>query len=76
VFSYIILVSRGWPEALFYSFSFGIGTFVSPLIFLVIAAGLIPKYLIGSKYERVFSLICGLVIIFLGMQLARRGIKI
>lgn len=73
VFSYIILVSRGYPETLFYSFSFGIGTFVSPLIFLVIVAGLIPKYLIGSKYERAFSLICGLVIIFLGIQLTGRG---
>lgn len=75
VFSYIVLVSRSYPETLFYSFSFGIGTFVSPLIFLVIAAGFIPKYLIGSKYERLFSLICGLVIIFLGIQLAWRGLK-
>jgi len=73
VFSYIILVSKGYPETLLYSFSFGIGTFVSPLIFLVIAAGLIPKYLIGSKYERAFSFICGLVIIFLGVQLAGKG---
>lgn len=76
VFSYIILVSKGYPETLFYSFSFGIGTFVSPLVFLVIAAGLIPKFLIGSKYKRAFSLICGLVIIFLGMQLAWKGFKI
>ena len=74
VFSYIILVSKGYPETLFYSFSFGVGTFVSPLIVLVIAAGLIPKFLVGSKYERAFSLICGLVIIFLGIQLVLRGV--
>lgn len=76
VFSYIILVSRGYPETLFYCLSFGIGTFVSPLILLVIAAGLVPKYLVGSKYERAFGLVCGLVIIFLGIQLAWRGFKI
>ncbi len=73
VFSYIILVSRSGFEALLYSFSFGIGTFLSPLLFLTVAAGFIPRLLVGSRYERAFSLICGLLIIFLGLQLVRSG---
>lgn len=75
ILSYIGLISKTWLHSLFYSFSFGIGTFISPLILLVILTGLIPKFILEKKafYSRVFSFICGLIIIFLGFQLIRRA---
>lgn len=75
ILSYVGLVSKTWPESLLYGFSFGLGTFISPLILLVILAGLIPKILVDKKglYGQIFSFVCGLVIIFLGLQLIRKA---
>ncbi len=71
ILSYVGLISKTWTNSLLYSFSFGMGTFVSPLILLAIFAGLIPQFLLNKKavYSRIFSFICGLVIILLGIQL-------
>jgi len=71
ILSYIGLISRTWVSSLLYSFAFGIGTFVSPLILLIIIAGIIPRLFLEKKaiYYSIFSLICGLMIIFLGIQL-------
>jgi sulfite exporter TauE/SafE len=74
VLYYAGLISRSWLESLWYSFSFGLGTFVSPLILLCILAGIIPQWLENKKYYYVFRFICGLVIIFLGVQLLMRGL--
>ncbi len=73
--TYIGLASKTWTQSLLYSFSFGLGTFVSPLILFVILAGIIPQFLIdkGAVYARAFSSICGLIIMFLGMQLISRA---
>jgi len=75
VLSYVGLISRTWVLSLLYALSFGIGTFISPLILLVILAGLIPRMLTDKKrvYYSIFSFICGLVVIFLGAQLIRRA---
>lgn len=74
ILSYVGLVSKSWIQSLLYSLSFGIGTFVSPLIFLVILASLLPKFLIEKKgiYIQIFNFICGLIIIFFGLQLIKR----
>ena len=74
ILSYVGLVSKNWLQTLLYSFSFGIGTFVSPLVFLVILASLLPKFLIKKKgiYIQIFNFICGLIIIFFGIQLIKR----
>ena len=73
VLSYIVLVSKTWMASLFYSFSFGLGTFFSPLILLVIFSGFLPVLAQKSVLlQRVLSFVCGLVIIFLGLQLLRR----
>jgi sulfite exporter TauE/SafE len=71
ILSYVALISRSWPATLLYGLSFGIGTFLSPLILLVVLAGLIPKFLICKKaiFSRIFSYACGLIFIFLGLQL-------
>jgi len=75
ILSYIGLISRTWNSSLLYALSFGIGTFVSPLILLVVIAGVVPRILLYKKesYYRIFSLICGIVIVFLGIQLIRRA---
>jgi sulfite exporter TauE/SafE len=73
VLSYIGLVSKSWSMSLLYGLSFGIGTVISPLILLVIIAGIIPKFLIDKSYDRWFNLACGLIIIFLGAQLILRA---
>ncbi len=75
ILSYVGLISRTWLSSLLYSLSFGIGTFVSPLIMLTILAGIIPRIFLEKKaiYSSIFSLICGLTIIFLGIQLILRA---
>lgn len=75
VLSYIGLVSRFWFHSLLYSLFFGIGTFISPLILLIMFTGLIPKFITDKKiiYGRYFSFICGLIIVFLGLQLMWRA---
>jgi sulfite exporter TauE/SafE len=74
IFSYISLVSKTGPQALLQSLFFGLGTFVSPLLFLVILSGLIPRFLSDKRsiYSRIFNFICGAILIFLGVHLIRR----
>lgn len=75
ILSYVGLISRTWVSSLLYSLSFGIGTFVSPLILLTILAGIIPRLFLekNAKYASIFSFICGFTIIFLGIQLILRA---
>lgn len=73
VVSYIGLTARHWLNSLIYSFSFGLGTIVSPLFLLVIFAGFIPQIIKNNNFYRIFNFICGFIIIFLGIQLIRRA---
>ena len=75
ILSYVGLISRTWLASLLYSLSFGIGTFVSPLILLTILAGIIPRLFLEKKaiYYSIFTFICGATIIFLGIQLILRA---
>ncbi|MFA5411304.1 MAG: sulfite exporter TauE/SafE family protein [Candidatus Omnitrophota bacterium] len=75
IFSYLGLISRAWWQSLLYSFSFGLGTLLSPLLLLAGFTGLIPRFLQNKKdnYDKIFIFICGLIIVFLGLQLMRRG---
>lgn len=72
---YLGLVSKSWVEALIYSLSFGLGTLLSPLLILSALAGLIPNFLAAQKqiYYKILSFICGLIIVFLGIQLIMRA---
>jgi len=75
VLSYSSLVAKTWLENIIYVFSFGLGTIFSPLIILSILSGFLPRILDGkSIYERIFRIICGLIIILLGIQLIRKGL--
>ncbi|MCM8780692.1 MAG: sulfite exporter TauE/SafE family protein [Candidatus Omnitrophica bacterium] len=75
LFSYVAVVSDSWAQSLLYSLCFGLGTFFSPLILGVVLAGFIPKFLKGAGlvYSNIFRLICGLIIIFLGIDLILRN---
>jgi len=50
-----------------------LGTIISPLLLLVMLAGVIPRFMGNrEKIYRIFTFICGLVIIILGIQLLFR----
>jgi sulfite exporter TauE/SafE len=72
---YVALVSKTWPQAFIYCLSFGLGTFLSPLLMISILSGLIPRFLEGQKaiYYRVISVVCGLIMVFLGINLILRA---
>jgi sulfite exporter TauE/SafE len=74
--SYIGLISKSLVESLCYGLSFGLGTFLSPIVLLIMGVGLIPKFLITRQaaYSKIFSLVCGFIIIFFGMQLIMKGL--
>lgn len=71
VFSYIAVISSTWPTSVFYAFSFGAGTVVSPLFLLAVFSGFIPA--IGSQkqevFSRIFALLGGLIIVVLGLRM-------
>jgi len=73
--SYIGLVSKSWYNSLFYSFAFGLGTFTSPLLILILLTGYLSNLFRYKKeiYERIFGALCGLIIVFLGLQLLKRA---
>ena len=75
LFSYVGLVSKTWAQSLVYSLSFGLGTAFSPLIFLAVFAGAMPKFLgaRGQAVIRAVRYICAAIIIILGTQLVWRG---
>ncbi|MDP2941210.1 MAG: sulfite exporter TauE/SafE family protein [Candidatus Omnitrophota bacterium] len=72
--TYIGLVSKSWTQSFAYSLAFGLGTVVSPLLVLAALAGLIPRILKDNfRLRRLFHLLCGALIIYLGMQLIRKA---
>ena len=67
---FIALISRNFIEGAIFSFSFGLGTFLSPLFILVIFAGAVPKLLIKKpKIYLIFKRVSALVICYLGLTL-------
>ena len=75
LFGTLGLISKTWMQAVLYTFFFSLGTVVSPLLILSACAGFIPKFLSGNKeaYSKILSFICGLIVIFLGIQLIIRA---
>jgi sulfite exporter TauE/SafE len=75
VLYYIGLVAKSWRASLFYSFAFGLGTVFSPLLLLAIFSGLLPGILRNKpRINRILNLVCGIIVIILGVQLILRGI--
>ena len=75
LFSYVALISRSLALSAIYAFSFGVGTLLSPLALLAVFAGVVPRALLKVKpvFSRIFNLICAAIMVFLGIQLVRRG---
>jgi len=73
LFSYIGLISRKFLESALYSAIFGLGTFISPLLLLVMIPAFILRFLENKpQIYQFFRFISGLIIIFLGSQLIFR----
>ena len=73
ILSYIGIISKSVLTSLFFMLSFGLGTLVSPLLILSVAAGSVPRLV--KRYERIsflFKLLCGLIIMMLGLQVLVR----
>ena len=75
LFSYTGLISKNWFNSLLYSFVFGAGTFISPLLPLVLLTGYFSHFFKHNRevYERIFGVVCGLIIFFFGLQLLRKA---
>jgi sulfite exporter TauE/SafE len=76
ILSYIGLVSKNWLSSLLYSLFFGLGTAISPLILLTVFAGIVSHLLCDRTaiYHRVFSIVCGMIIMLSGIHLIMRAI--
>ena len=73
VLSYIGLISSGWQICIFYSLIFGLGTLISPLLLLALGAGAVSKLLFNRpRVYNILRLLCGLIIVFFGIQLILR----
>jgi len=68
VISYITMASTHYTHGILMAAAFGLGTAISPLAFLAMAAGAIPKFklLQDKKALVIFQRICGVILIFLG----------
>ena len=69
ILSYISIISKSVLTSLLFMLSFGLGTLVSPLLILSVAAGSVPRLV--ERYERLsflFKLLSGLIIMMLGLQ--------
>ncbi|MFA5099970.1 MAG: sulfite exporter TauE/SafE family protein [Candidatus Omnitrophota bacterium] len=75
VLSYIGLVSKSWMQNITYAVSFGLGTFLSPLLIVSLAAGVVPGILKNkngfiAKAVRIGS---GIIALYMGGQLVWRA---
>ncbi len=73
VLSYIGFVAQGWHQCVLYALAFGLGTFLSPLLLITALGGLIPSVIKNNaRLRRTLDIICGSVIVILGVLLMRR----
>lgn len=75
--SVIAGVAKGPVIGAFWGFSFGLGTVISPLIILApIAGGLGRLFSLKPIFSRTFSRLCGCFLIYFGIRLILRIIRI
>ena len=70
VLGYIALISDTWLKGIVYMGSFGLGTVISPMIFLSMGAGWLADVL--KSHERVYKIlrvVCGIILAYLGITL-------
>lgn len=77
VLAYISAVSQDLLYGAFLGLCFGLGTSLSPLILIGILSGGLPKLIFRrEKFLGIFNRICGLFLIYLGLQLVVRVLRI
>jgi len=72
VISYITMTSTHYTHGILMAAAFALGTTISPLALLAMAAGAIPKLKLLQHHKAlvVFQKICGLILILLGAHVA------
>jgi sulfite exporter TauE/SafE len=75
VLSYIVLVSKNLFENAAYAAVFGAGTFISPLLLVSLAAGVVPGVIKNKDgiIAKIVRICCGIIAVYLGGQLVRRA---
>ncbi len=72
VLGYIALISDTWQKGILYMTSFGLGTVLSPMIILSMWAGWLANFIKSRKWVlRVINIICGIILIYLGITMMR-----
>lgn len=71
IISYITMASTHYTHGILMAAAFGLGTAISPLALLAMAAGAIPKLKLLQDHGAliIFQRICGLILIFLGAHI-------
>lgn len=70
ILNYIVIISKSFFDAIVYSFVFGLGTVISPLIVItVLSAKLQEVFFISQKVKLLLRFICALLLIFLGLNI-------
>ncbi|MCD6412846.1 MAG: sulfite exporter TauE/SafE family protein [Elusimicrobia bacterium] len=72
LFAEIMLISKSIAGSILYSFSFGLGLFVSGLIALSLVSGILTaassKFFVTSASRRIFRFVCALLIALIGVK--------
>jgi len=76
ILSYITMISTNISHGIFMSATFGLGTIISPLVLLSIAAGTIPRLRIlqDERNLAIFQKMCGVILFILGLHIIVRTI--
>ncbi len=72
IISYITMVSTHYTHGILMAAAFALGTAISPLVLLAMAAGAIPKLKLLRHQGAlvIFQRICGLILVLLGVHVA------
>lgn len=76
ILSYISMISVYLYQGIILAFLFGLGTMISPLVFLSLGAGLLPKFntLQNENIYKWFQRIAGVILFLLGLHILVRTI--
>ena len=70
VLGYIALISDTWQKGIVYMCSFGLGTVISPMIFLSMGAGWLSNVIKSRQWVlRIVKVVCGIILAYLGITL-------
>jgi len=74
ILNYIIIIARSPLEGLFYTFIFGLGTTVSPVILMAGLTGKLSGAFFGNQKARaLIKVVSSLILVFLGVNIILKG---